>query len=50
MDASGNLLLDSVFPSRGGKRPYPMIWPLIDDLASSLHLRAGSRRFTRIFY
>lgn len=41
MDASGNLLLDSVFPSRGGKRPYPMIWPLIDDLASSLHLRPG---------
>lgn len=40
-DAEGNLLLDSVFPSRGGKRPYPMIWPLVDDLAFGLHLRAG---------
>lgn len=40
-DASGALLLDSVFPSRGGKRPYPMIWPLVDDLASGLQLKPG---------
>lgn len=40
-DASGNLLLDAIFPSRGAKRPYPMIWPLVDDLASGLPLRKG---------
>ncbi|MDD5301908.1 MAG: hypothetical protein PHS14_02280 [Elusimicrobia bacterium] len=40
-DASGNLLLDSVFSSHGAKRPYPMIWPLIDDLAFGLHLKPG---------
>ncbi|MBI4061160.1 MAG: hypothetical protein HY403_06995 [Elusimicrobia bacterium] len=40
-DASGRLLLDSVFPSRGGKRPYPTIWPLVDDLAPGLRLKPG---------
>lgn len=40
-DAAGSILLDSVFPSHGGKRPYPMIWPLVDDLAFGLHLRIG---------
>lgn len=40
-DASGNLLLEAVFPSRGTKRPYPTIWPLIDDLAVGLHLQPG---------
>ncbi|MBI2385608.1 MAG: hypothetical protein HYV14_06305 [Elusimicrobia bacterium] len=40
-DASGALLLDAVFPSRGTRKPYPMIWPLVDDLASGLGLRPG---------
>jgi len=40
-NAEGKLILDAVFPSRGGKRPYPMIWPLIDDLASGLRLKPG---------
>jgi len=40
-DAGGALLLDSVFPSRGVKRPYPMIWPLVDDLAPGLGLKPG---------
>ena len=40
-DASGKLLLDTVFPSRGAKRPYPMVWPLVDDLAPGLPLRLG---------
>jgi len=40
-DVSGNLLLDAVFPSRGAKRPYPMVWPLIDDLARDLGLKRG---------
>lgn len=40
-DASGALLLDSIFPSRGAKRSYPMIWPLVDDLASGLSLKRG---------
>jgi hypothetical protein len=40
-DASGSLVLDAVFPSRGAKRPYPMIWPLIDDLAAGLALKPG---------
>lgn len=40
-DASGRLLLDSIFPSRGVKRPYPMIWPLVDDLAAGLRLKPG---------
>ena len=40
-DEEGSLLLDSVFPSRGVKRPYPMIWPLVDDLAPELHLKPG---------
>lgn len=38
---SGALLLDTVFPSRGAKRPYPMIWPLVDDLTSGLELTPG---------
>lgn len=48
-DADGRLLLDAVFPSRGGQRPYPMIWPLVDDLAPGLHLKSGqtlSQSFT----
>lgn len=40
-DDSGGLLLDAVFPSRGGGRPYPMIWPLVDDLAPGLALTPG---------
>lgn len=40
-DASGAVILDAVFPSRGAKRPYPMIWPLVDDLASGLGLKPG---------
>lgn len=40
-DASGALVLDAVFPSRGAKRPYPMIWPLVDDLAAGLGLERG---------
>ncbi len=40
-DAGGAMLLDSVFPSRGVKRPYPMIWPLVDDLAPGLGLKPG---------
>ena len=40
-DASGALLLDAVFPSRGARSPYPMIWPLVDDLASGLGLKPG---------
>lgn len=40
-DASGALLLDSVFLSRGAKRPYPKIWPLVDDIAPGLNLKKG---------
>ncbi len=40
-DSAGRLILDAVFPSRGAKRPYPMIWPLIDDLAAGLSLKPG---------
>lgn len=40
-DASGAPVLDAVFPSRGTKRPYMMIWPLVDDLASGLGLKPG---------
>lgn len=40
-DASGAVVLDAVFPSRGAKRPYPMIWPLVDDLAPGLGLKRG---------
>lgn len=40
-DAAGAPVLDAVFPSRGAKRPYPMIWPLVDDLASGLRLKPG---------
>lgn len=43
LDAEGRLLLDTVFPSRGAKRPYPMIWPLVDDLAPALRLKPGLR-------
>ena len=40
-DSDGNLLLDSIFPSRGTERPYQMIWPLVDDIAMGLHLKPG---------
>lgn len=40
-DASGTVLLDAVFPSRGPKHRYPMIWPLVDDLAAGLALKPG---------
>lgn len=40
-DAGGALLLDSIFSSRGVERPYPMIWPLVDDLAPGLGLKPG---------
>lgn len=30
-NASGETVLDGVFPARGTKRPYPVIWPLVDD-------------------
>jgi hypothetical protein len=41
-DASGRIVLDGVFPSRGARRPYPMIWPLVDDEAPALRLAAGA--------
>ncbi len=40
-DASNRLILDTVFPARNTSRPYPVIWPLVDDLAAGLPLRAG---------
>lgn len=40
-DADGTLLLDSVFSSRGVKRPYRMIWPLVDDVAPGLDVKPG---------
>lgn len=43
LDAASRPLLDTVFLSRGAKRPYPMIWPLVDDLAPGLRLRPGQR-------
>lgn len=30
-NASGETILDGIFPARGTKRPYPIVWPLVDD-------------------
>lgn len=44
LDSSGRPVLDAVFPSPGGRRPYPMLWPLVDDLAPALSRGQGLRQ------
>lgn len=40
-DASGQILLDAIFPSKAGRARYDTICPLVDDLASALKLSPG---------
>ncbi len=45
LDASGAVVLDSVFPRRSGKGSYPLLWPLVDDTATARRGHGLRQRF-----